>query len=159
MMNFQPRVVSESQSFITSGDNILEAYRHSGAEKGRPKGVEETAAGIDHILGTRAVVEKTAIKADKIREPSTGPLPVKNARSGKSIEVDPSRGRDLGRAIQVLSALVIRDKIRADYNKQKFHERPGLKRKRIKRERWQKQFRIGFIGTIARVQKLKSMGW
>ena len=138
---------------------MLEAFKNSGIEEARSKGFEDTGAGIDHILGTAAGLEKNAFKAGKTREAWMGPLPVKNARIGKSIEVDPSRGRDVGRAFRVLSALVIRDKIRADFNKQKFHERPGLKRKRLKCERWRKKFKTGFIGTVARVQKLRSMGW
>lgn len=158
-INSQPRADPEHQGLTSSSDNMLEAYRHLKVEKVQSKGIEDARAGIDHILGTTAALEKNASKAENTQEAWKGPLPVKNARIGKSIEVDPSRGRDLGRAFRVLSALVARDRIKADFNKQKFHERPGLRRKRLKCERWRKKFKTGLIGTVARVQKLKSMGW
>ena len=85
--------------------------------------------------------------------------PLNSKRVGKTINVDPSKGKDIGRSFQILSALVSRDRIKVDYNKQKFYERTGIKRKRVRCERWRKKFKAGFVGTITRVQSLKNMGW
>ncbi|KAG7103498.1 hypothetical protein HYQ44_017586 [Verticillium longisporum] len=42
---------------------------------------------------------------------------------------------------------------------QKRHERPGLKRKRLRSERWRARFKIGFAATVSRVQELRNQGW
>jgi small subunit ribosomal protein MRP21 len=53
--------------------------------------------------------------------------------------------------------LVSRNRIRADFNRQRFHERGGLKRKRLASERW--RFKEGFQRTVTRVQELRRKGW
>ncbi|KAF1361255.1 hypothetical protein EJ07DRAFT_164812 [Lizonia empirigonia] len=44
---------------------------------------------------------------------------------GRSVELDVTRGRDIVRGIGMLGSLVARNKIRSDFNKQRFHERGG----------------------------------
>ena len=55
--------------------------------------------------------------------------------------------------------LVSRNRIKADFNRQRFHERAGLKRKRLKSERWRRRFRIGFESVVKRVDALRRKGW
>jgi hypothetical protein len=52
-----------------------------------------------------------------------------------------------------------RNSVRRDFNKQKFHERPGLKRKRLKSERWRARFKTEFAATCKRVTELTRKGW
>ena len=49
--------------------------------------------------------------------------------------------------------------MRADSTRQRFHERGGLKRKRLRRERWRRRFMEGFKGTVGRVKGLRNQGW
>lgn len=49
--------------------------------------------------------------------------------------------------------------VRKDAQRQRFHERPGLRRKRLKSERWRKRFKEAFKGTVAKVVALKRQGW
>jgi len=49
--------------------------------------------------------------------------------------------------------------VKADFAYQRYHERGGLKRKRLRRERWRKRFSEGFKATIARVRELTRQGW
>ncbi|KAJ4300106.1 hypothetical protein N0V88_002775 [Collariella sp. IMI 366227] len=77
--------------------------------------------------------------------------------TGRTVEV---RGQvDLARGLRLLQRLVATNKIQRDLRVQRFHERPALKRKRMKRERWQVRFKDGFKATIARVMELKKQGW
>ena len=99
---------------------------------------------------------------------STGPPPIVpdkpfNLKLGPTIgrtsPVDPSRGVDIARAFRNLDALCARNKVRADFNAQRFHERPGLKRKRLRRVRWRRRFKEGFRAIVAKVHKMKKQGW
>ena len=52
-----------------------------------------------------------------------------------------------------------RNKVKADMMKQRFHERPGLKRKRLASERWRKRFKADFQAVCRRVEELRRKGW
>jgi small subunit ribosomal protein MRP21 len=45
------------------------------------------------------------------------------------------------------------------FYKERNHERQGMKRKRLKMERWQRRFRTGFNAAAKRVVELKGQGW
>lgn len=68
-------------------------------------------------------------------------------------------GLDLSRGMRLLEQSCLRNRIKSDSMKQRFHERPGLKRKRLRRDRWRKKFKDGFKATVARVVQLKRQGW
>ncbi|KAF2113426.1 hypothetical protein BDV96DRAFT_124364 [Lophiotrema nucula] len=82
-----------------------------------------------------------------------------NATYGRSVELDQAKGRDIVRGIGMLGSLIARNKVRRDFQKQRFHERPGLKRKRLKSERWRARFKVGFRDVTARVSELTRKGW
>ncbi|KAL2176971.1 mitochondrial 37S ribosomal protein bS21m [Thermothelomyces heterothallicus CBS 202.75] len=87
--------------------------------------------------------------------------------SEPELRLRPSTGRtiqikgnvDLARGFRLLHRAVSQNKIKAHVRLTRFHERPALKRKRLKRERWQERFRHGFRATINRVMELKAQGW
>ncbi|THY79732.1 hypothetical protein D6C86_01720 [Aureobasidium pullulans] len=76
---------------------------------------------------------------------------------GKTVLV--KNGGDVGRAFRQVEALCGRNKVRSDFNKQRFHERPGLKRKRLHSERWRRRFKESFRGTVKMVNKMRKQGW
>lgn len=94
-------------------------------------------------------------------EPQAPPTPpVKlNSTVGRSIPVNESRGMDVGRAFRTLEMRCAQNKVKNDFMRQRFHERPGLKRKRLASERWRKRFKDNFRETIKLVQGLKKQGW
>ena len=67
--------------------------------------------------------------------------------------------RDLERALRQLEMLCSRNGVRSQMIQQRFHERPGLKRKRLKSQRWQRRFKTGFQGVCRRVEELVRKGW
>jgi small subunit ribosomal protein MRP21 len=83
------------------------------------------------------------------------------------INLGPSTGRtvhigagiDVGRGFRLLEQSCARNRVKRDANTQRFHERPGLKRKRLRRERWRRKFMEGFKATVGRVKQLKNQGW
>lgn len=87
------------------------------------------------------------------------PLPAYGPSVGRTVAVDPNRGMDVGRAFRSLEINCARNKVRADFNRQRFYERGGLKRKRLRSERWRRRFRDGFKGMVKMVSQMKKQGW
>ena len=75
---------------------------------------------------------------------------------GRTVEVKAS---GVAAALQTLEAECRRNNIRVDQKRQRFHERPGLKRKRLKSERWRKRFKIAFKANVQKVQEMRRKGW
>lgn len=86
-------------------------------------------------------------------------FPRLNPVYGRTVELDPSRGRDMVRGIGMLGSLMARNQVKRDFNKQRFHERGGLKRKRLASERWRARFKKGFRDVTNRVTELTRKGW
>ena len=78
---------------------------------------------------------------------------------GRTIEVVPERGMDVGRALKSLHRLCSQNKVASDVRKQRFHERPGMKRKRLKSQRWRRAFKASFQATVMRVKEMRRKGW
>lgn len=78
---------------------------------------------------------------------------------GRTIAVDGSKGMDVGRAFRSLEMACARNAVRRDFQRQRFHERPGLKRKRLHSERWRRRFKEGFRGVVRMVNRMKKQGW
>lgn len=78
-------------------------------------------------------------------------------RLGRTVNL--TKNVDVGRAFKLLAQGVAANKLHRTVRLQKEHERPGLKRKRLKSERWQKRFKGGFKATVKRVRQLTAQGW
>ena len=75
---------------------------------------------------------------------------------GRTVDVT---ARGVAAALQQLEGECRRNNVRTDQRRQRFHERPGLKRKRLKSERWRKRFKIAFKATVRKVQEMRKKGW
>ncbi|MCJ1277825.1 hypothetical protein MMC21_005639 [Puttea exsequens] len=78
---------------------------------------------------------------------------------GRTVELNPHRGVDFGRALTKLNILCAVNRVRNDAARQRFHERPGAKRKRLASERFRKLFKESFTATVRRVKELRRKGW
>ncbi|TQS37719.1 hypothetical protein Golomagni_01797 [Golovinomyces magnicellulatus] len=109
---------------------------------------------------------------DKVEKVSTKEVSIsmdvtKPKVSRQLLSLSPSSGRgvfvtektNLIKAFRQVETSCNRNRVRRDANGQRFHERPGLKRKRLKSQRWRERFRDGFKATLERVQELRSQGW
>ncbi|EOD53062.1 Ribosomal protein S21 [Neofusicoccum parvum] len=94
-----------------------------------------------------------------IEPPDPSTLPRLGPMVGRSVQIRTDAGTDLAKGLRLLDVICARNRVRGDHNKQKYHERPGLKRKRLASERWRKRFMDGFKATVSRVQYLKRQGW
>jgi len=82
-----------------------------------------------------------------------------SSRTGLTVNVDPRNTADLGFKLRRLNMVVARNKVQQDFRRQRFHERPGLKRKRLKSMRWRRRFAVGFQKAVSKVQELRRKGW
>ncbi|RYP70674.1 hypothetical protein DL771_005278 [Monosporascus sp. 5C6A] len=98
-------------------------------------------------------VQKTKHSGPEIPKPTMRLVP----RLGRTVHV--SMNVDVARSFKILAIQVAQNRIRQDFQYQRFHERPGLKRKRLKSERWRKRFKKGFKETVRRVRELTKQGW
>lgn len=98
----------------------------------------------------------------KSRNNLKAPLPVEmhnlRASTGRSIELG-GNVTDLSRAFASLEAHCRRNSIPVEARRQLFYERGGLKRKRLRSQRWRARFKEGFRATVSRVNELRRQGW
>jgi small subunit ribosomal protein MRP21 len=93
----------------------------------------------------------------KVTEPKKkAPMRLSPA-TGRTVEIGGTI--DIGKGFRLLEQSCSRNKVRADFTRQRFHERGGLKRKRLRRERWRRKFMEGFKATVVRVKQLQRQGW
>ena len=113
-----------------------------------------TRQGIsDSILD---VIElKTSGKVKRL-DPRPPPLRL-DAFMGRAQPV--KQGQALWQAMRYLDINLASNRVRADLNYQRFHERPGLKRKRLKSQRWRRRFKEGFKAMVSKVQRMRNQGW
>ncbi|CAO1603730.1 hypothetical protein XANCAGTX0491_007309 [Xanthoria calcicola] len=78
---------------------------------------------------------------------------------GRTVEVMPDRGFDLGRALKSLEINCAVNNVKSDAQAQRFHERPGMKRKRLHSLRWRWRFKIGFKAVVGKVKAMRRKGW
>jgi len=66
---------------------------------------------------------------------------------------------DLARAFRSLEIKCAVNNVKRDFNTTRFHERPGMKRKRLKQVRWRARFKAGFQAIVRRVEDMRRKGW
>lgn len=104
---------------------------------------------IEHV--TQSVIGRFRARATRTIESSPS--------IGRTIQVNPTRGVDLARALRNLNAECVKNSIRRDQFQQRFHERAGLKRKRLQRESRRRRFMEGFRAMVLKVLDMRRQGW
>ena len=75
---------------------------------------------------------------------------------GRTIQV---KQGDVGTALKNLNKLCYTERIKADRRTQKFYERPGAKRKRLRSVRHKFRFFHAFRATVRRITEMRRKGW
>jgi ribosomal protein S21 len=83
-------------------------------------------------------------------------LPKMGPTAGRSI---PVLNGDLSGAINQMKAAMSKNNVKHDWRAQRFHERPGLKRKRLRRERHRARFKEGFKRMVNVIIGMKAKGY
>lgn len=125
------------------------------------------AASETSKLGIFDTLKDMDLLAPNARDLTQHPSLAQESAADIKYRLRPSIGRtvhldgkiDLARGLGLLNTKVRVNKIAQDVAKQRFHERPGMKRKRLRSERWRARFKDGFKATCSRVQELARQGW
>ena len=121
----------------------------------------DSMAGVPDAISNPTLANKPsdAISLAAQQEETFAQYPRLNPTYGRSVELDAKRGRDIVRGIGMLGSLIARNKVKNDFMRQRYHERGGLKRKRLASERWRARFKQGFRDITGRVTELTRKGW
>ncbi|KAM3458354.1 hypothetical protein MY3296_000560 [Beauveria thailandica] len=140
----------------SSSDTASPAHTYSATSKGVPFQLDVTG-----ILSSKASDYGRSVQQD---DPLARPRVRAAASTGRTIFVrnanpGPNSAPTVRSALAMLGRLVGSQHIKNKYYSQRFHERKGLKRKRLASERWRSRFKVGFCAAYARVHELRKQGW
>lgn len=145
---------NKQESSINDLFNAFNEFSDEGATRARGRGMRfnpNDMAGIMDISpgsGRLPGGSKLVVPPD---------LPVKlGPPVGRTVDV---LAGNPARALKMLSRQLRANHIKREMVAQKFHERPGLKRKRIAKMTWRTSFKHAFIGTVAEIKRMKRQGW
>lgn len=79
-------------------------------------------------------------------------------RIGRTVQVT-GASTDIEKKLRMLNAVCTQNQIRSQFYSQRFHERTGLKRKRLRKERHAKRFKTTFKQLCSRARELGLQGW
>ncbi|KAL7627333.1 hypothetical protein AAE478_001525 [Parahypoxylon ruwenzoriense] len=138
------------------------AYKESSADDEKPANTSTFQDPLDDDFDFSddlnfEISELSKTRAASEHQPPERPILRLVPRTGRTVHV--GRNVDVARSFKLLALQIAQNKLRQDFQRQRFHERPGLKRKRLKSQRWQKRFKIGFKEAIKRVKELTRQGW
>lgn len=140
-----------------SADEFNNSYaKQTFADWSRPSGTGRQGIAFDNLEmpeGLTNTAVMPPLQEVEVKYPRLNPS------YGRTVVLDNKKGRDIMRGLMMLNSMLGRNKVRSNMHSQKFHERPGLKRKRLKSERWRRRFTVAFQATCTRVTELKKKGW
>jgi small subunit ribosomal protein MRP21 len=156
-----PRLDADAEKRMNKGDSALDILQALSDISNKPKGSTEfdTSLMLDpssSLNDNRSLMDAYAQGQLAIPQPPRVPMRL-SPSTGRSVTI--GTGIDVARGIRLLEQSCARNRVRADATQQRFHERGGLKRKRLRRQRWRKRFMEGFQATVGRVKQLKNQGW
>lgn len=148
------RSARSQSSFITTA---LTGAGDRTSDISRPGIVPKTLQDLINATQIRGPLPgRTAPKS----EIKLGPAPMRlNPMTGRTVFVDPARGVDVAKAFKQLDVMCNQRGIKRELRAQMFHERPGLKRKRLRSQRWRGRFRKLHAAMLSRASSMRKMGW
>lgn len=151
------RKVTSQATYPSSADEVNNAYARQTFQSWSPQsGTGRKKLVFDDMAMPDSFNPASALPTTQQIEEK---YPRLNPSYGRTITLDPKKGRDIARGLMMFNSMMARNKVKTDVRTQRFHERPGLKRKRLKSERWRARFKKAFEQTCARVTELKKKGW
>ncbi|OQO02476.1 hypothetical protein B0A48_12003 [Cryoendolithus antarcticus] len=170
------RRADNKDPFASLLDEALSAPKASPSRSARPSPPSSSSKGVassmDDLFAlfdspkpppgqaptSRSSAVSSALRSPLPPVPTTPPLKL-DAAIGRKVYVNKEKGFDVAKAFRSMEINVARNGVKRDFNRQRFHERGGVKRKRLKSERWRKNFREGFRAVVRRVLRMRGQGW
>lgn len=154
-----PTSSSALPSEAQTGTPTRHAYDATRRDNSAPGPKRSTSIDFLSMLDSRNSIHNQITTLDPLERPKVRAA----TATGRTVFVKnftgPNAASSAPVAINILNKLVQQQGVRAKFNYQRFHERRGMKKKRLKMVRWRKQFKAGFRATVKRVMELKRQGW
>jgi small subunit ribosomal protein MRP21 len=163
-----PAAKAEGEKRRTSADDLLNSFRAGmagGSRRGGntldPSRLARTSTTSMAGLSKDSALFKSGPNSISQKAIPPPPLTLRlNASTGRSISLrNGAYDIDVGQGVRLLQRELSKNRVMYMQRKAKYHERPGLKRKRLRSERWRKRFMVGFLGYVAKAMKMKRQGW
>ncbi|KAL1296926.1 hypothetical protein AAFC00_004535 [Neodothiora populina] len=151
-----PASTKSNNTTTSSLDDLAAGFASRNNNNNNNNNRRNNAFSISDMLDSKGGLARYG-KPEPVRIPD--PLPAYGPSVGRTVAVDNNRGMDVGRAFRTVDINCARNRVKADFMRQRFHERPGLKRKRLRAERWRRRFKDGFRGMVKMVNAMKKQGW
>lgn len=152
-----PPQSSSNEGIFSLGNANKTTHPYTAA--GSAAGATPFNLDIASIVANKSAAYGAAVSTD----PQSRPNVRCKAVTGRTVMVSERTSATTGNsplnALSVLNRMLKRDKVKTKWHGQRFHERPGLRRKRQKSQRWRRRFKDGFKATVTRVLELKKQGW
>ncbi|KAK7420532.1 hypothetical protein QQX98_002731 [Neonectria punicea] len=114
---------------------------------------------IASIIANKAVAFGEGIESNPMARPRIRAKAVTGRTVFVKDRITPTSAPTPMIALRVLNKMVREQQVKTKFHSQKFHERNGLKKKRLRSQRWRTRFKNGFKETVNRVLELKRQGW
>lgn len=133
---------------------LYDAFDSLNTLRPSPSSSQQQRITFANLDGARRSVPSRALELPKQRQPARMKL---GASAGRKTYL--TQATDIAGAIRAVNILCTTNDVRRDANRQRFHERRGLERKRLKSERWRRGFAAAFRAVVVKVKKLRAKGW
>jgi ribosomal protein S21 len=162
------RCLRQFSTYFLHSDNYLDQHRNV-PQRNRPG---TSAWSVQNLLDVSDIASKPSLPSYYTARPdfktnlsSENTPPMAHLTSNlKPPKMGPTAGRsvrvsaDLAQAFMGLKSIIQQNRVRQDFARQRFYERPGLKAKRLKSERYRRRFKEGFKRMVSVVLNMKKKG-
>ncbi|QKX54784.1 uncharacterized protein TRUGW13939_01873 [Talaromyces rugulosus] len=108
----------------------------------------------------RTVANRISPILDRKPKPMIKTVPLKlGPKLGRQIMVQNDRGMDCASAIRTLEVSCRSNNLRRQEQNQRFHVRRGQARKNLRIQRWRKLFKVSFLATVRKIDRMRDQGW
>jgi hypothetical protein len=120
----------------------------------------ETKQADEQASSLRTVANRISPILDRKPKPMIKTVPMKlGPKLGRQIMVQNDRGMDCASAIRTLEVSCRSNNLRRQEANQRFHVRRGQARKNLRIQRWRKLFKVSFLATVKKIDRMRDQGW
>ena len=159
----QRRITPDQERRLNGGSSSAQLLEKVRQQMGKPSAaaIESTKFNFDRMdmpEMSASQLDLHGIAQQISSVPIKPTMPIKLVPStGRAVYV--TERTDVSKALKQMDRLTTVNRVRSDFTSQRYHERGGLKRKRLRRQRWRTNFKASFQATVQRVNELKRQGW
>ncbi|KAI5464999.1 hypothetical protein BGZ63DRAFT_452126 [Mariannaea sp. PMI_226] len=161
----QPRTVSKTPPPPPPSSYLLSGIAPNSETDNKPQHPYTATASPSKTIDLASIIANKSMNFSQGLDAAKAARPQIRAKAvaGRTVfikdRISPTSAPTPTVALRVLNKMVREQQVKTKFHSQRFHERKGLKRKRLASQRWRSRFKSGFKATVNRVLELKRQGW